>query len=49
MPKLQTQKNESYYVTIPKTIIKKLGWKAGDEIFVSLLDQTNLRLERLEE
>jgi len=29
---------ESYFVTIPKTFIKELGWKKGDNIVVDIVN-----------
>ena len=38
MPILQEQTSGSYFLSLPKEYVNKLGWKAGDIILVLLKD-----------
>ncbi|MFX1505885.1 MAG: AbrB/MazE/SpoVT family DNA-binding domain-containing protein [Promethearchaeota archaeon] len=49
MPKLQERKTNTgttYVITIPKEYIEKMGWKKGDTIFFSILDEKSLKIEK---
>jgi len=47
MPKLQKQKYGTYTISLPKDFIKKLGWKAGDDILITFIDENKLKMEKM--
>lgn len=55
MPKInkRTQKrptgtSENFYVTIPKHIIKKMKWDKGDELIFIPIDNTSVKIEKID-
>ena len=47
MPKLQQMGNGSKFVTIPKDILKKLAWKTGDTLLITLNEPGKLKVEKI--
>ncbi|MHA2225617.1 MAG: AbrB/MazE/SpoVT family DNA-binding domain-containing protein [Candidatus Hodarchaeales archaeon] len=49
MPKLQerkTQTGTTFVITVPKEYVEKMGWKKGDTIFFSILNNKSLKIEK---
>lgn len=43
MPKLQ-EINGQFTITVPKSLVKKKGWKKGEELFFAFNERGNLEL-----
>ena len=46
MVKLQ-EYNRQFSVTIPKNIVKKIGWEKGTDIYININEKGKLELEKL--
>lgn len=45
--KIQETKNGQYFLTLPKGIVKAMGWAKNNEITFEIMGKDKLKLERV--